>query len=151
MSIQRLDLPIEGMTCAACAVRVEKKLNKLHGVSAAVNYATERASVAFDAATVSPEQLVAAVESAGYGASLPRGGAVEEAHTTPTDGLRRRLTLSAVLTLPVLALAMIPPLRFQGWEWVSLLLATPVVLWGAGRSTARHSSTRGTAPRRWTR
>ena len=71
MSVQRLDLPIEGMTCAACAVRVEKKLNKLDGVSAAVNYATERASVAFDAATVSPEQLVAAVESAGYGASLP--------------------------------------------------------------------------------
>ncbi len=130
MSIQRLDLPIEGMTCAACAVRVEKKLNKLDGVSAAVNYATERASVAFDAATVSPEQLVAAVESAGYGASLPGGEAVEEAHTTPTDGLRRRLILSAVLTLPVLALAMIPPLRFQGWEWVSLLLATPVVLWG---------------------
>ena len=80
MSIQRLDLPIEGMTCAACAVRVEKKLNKLDGVSAAVNYATERASVAFDAATVSPEQLVAAVESAGYGASLPRDEAVEEAH-----------------------------------------------------------------------
>ena len=130
MSIQRLDLPIEGMTCAACAVRVEKKLNKLHGVSAAVNYATERASVAFDAATVSPEQLVAAVESAGYGASLPGGEAVEEVDRTPTDGLRRRLILSAVLTLPVLALAMIPPLRFQGWEWVSLLLATPVVLWG---------------------
>ena len=130
MSIQRLDLPIEGMTCAACAVRVEKKLNKLDGVSAAVNYATERASVAFDAATVSPEQLVAAVESAGYGASLPGGEAVEEVDRTPTDGLRRRLILSAVLTLPVLALAMIPPLRFQGWEWVSLLLATPVVLWG---------------------
>ena len=130
MSIQRLDLPIEGMTCAACAVRVEKKLNKLHGVSAAVNYATERASVAFDAATVSPEQLVAAVESAGYGASLPGGEAIEEVDRTPTDGLRRRLILSAVLTLPVLALAMIPPLRFQGWEWVSLLLATPVVLWG---------------------
>ena len=72
MSVQRLELPIEGMTCAACAVRVEKKLNKLDGVSAAVNYATERASVEFDAAAVSPEQLVAAVESAGYGASLPR-------------------------------------------------------------------------------
>ena len=78
MSVQRLDLPIEGMTCAACATRVEKKLNKLDGVSAAVNYATERASVAFDDATVSPAELVAAVESAGYGASLPRGEAVEE-------------------------------------------------------------------------
>ena len=130
MSVQRLDLPIEGMTCAACAVRVEKKLNKLDGVSAAVNYATERASVAFDAATVSPEQLVAAVESAGYGASLPRGEAIEEEPGTQTDGLRQRLAVSAVLTLPVLALAMIPPLQFQGWGWVSLLLATPVVLWG---------------------
>ena len=130
MSVQRLDLPIAGMTCAACAARVEKKLNKLDGVSAAVNSATDRASGAFDAATVSPEQLVAAVESAGYGASLPRGGAVEEAHDSPADVLRRRLAISAVLTLPVLAFAMIPPLQFEGWEWVSLLLATPVVLWG---------------------
>ena len=130
MSVQRLDLPIEGMTCAACAVRVEKKLNRLDGVSAAVNYATERAAVTFDTATVSPEQLVAAVESAGYGASLPHDEAVEEPHGLPADGLRRRLAVSAVLTLPVLALAMIPPLRFQGWEWASLLLATPVVLWG---------------------
>ena len=71
MSTQRLELPIEGMTCASCAVRVEKKLNKLDGVSAAVNYATERASVEFDAGAVSPEQLVAAVESAGYRAALP--------------------------------------------------------------------------------
>jgi Cu+-exporting ATPase len=146
VSVQRLDLPIEGMTCAACAVRVEKKLNKLDGVSAAVNYATERASVAFDAGTVSPEQLVAAVESAGYGASLPRGDAVEEARGNPTDGLRRRLAVSAVLTLPVLALAMIPPLRFEGWEWVSLVLATPVVLWGgwpfhrAALVNARHGA-----------
>ena len=146
MSVQRLDLPIEGMTCAACAVRVEKKLNKLDGVSATVNYATERASVAFDAATVSPEQLVAAVESAGYGASLPRDEAVEEPHDAPADGLRRRLAVSAVLTLPVLALAMIPPLQFQGWEWVSLPLATPVVLWGgwpfhrAALVNARHGA-----------
>ena len=146
MSVQRLDLPIEGMTCAACAVRVEKKLNKLDGVSAAVNYATERASVAFDAATVSPEQLVAAVESAGYGASLPRGEAIEEEPGTQTDGLRQRLAVSAVLTLPVLALAMIPPLQFQGWGWVSLLLATPVVLWGgwpfhrAALVNARHGA-----------
>ena len=71
MSVQKLDLPIEGMTCASCAVRVEKKLNKLEGVSATVNYATERASVEFDAGTVSPDQLVAAVESAGYKAALP--------------------------------------------------------------------------------
>ena len=73
VSVQKLDLPIEGMTCASCAVRVEKKLNKLEGVSAAVNYATERASVEFDAGAVSAEQLVAAVESAGYRAALPAG------------------------------------------------------------------------------
>ena len=119
--LQRLELPIEGMTCAACAVRVEKKLNRLEGVSAAVNYATERASVEFDADAVSPEQLVAAVESAGYRAAVP---------ADPSVALRRRLLVSAVLTLPVLALAMIPPLQFDGWEWVSLVLATPIVLWG---------------------
>ena len=146
MSVQRLDLPIEGMTCAACAVRVEKRLNKLDGVSAAVNYATERASVAFDADAVSPEQLVAAVESAGYGAALPRAEAGDEPHRSPANALRRRLALSAALTLPVLALAMIPPLQFDGWEWVSLLLATPVVLWGgwpfhrAALANARHGA-----------
>ena len=78
-TVTRLDLPIEGMTCASCAVRVEKKLNKLDGVSAAVNYATERASVQFDAGAVSPEQLVAAVESAGYKAALPTDAAAAEA------------------------------------------------------------------------
>ena len=135
--MSRLELPIEGMTCAACAVRVEKKLNKLDGVSAAVNYATERATVEFDGGVVSPEQLVAAVESAGYRAALP-------ADSSAT--LRPRLFVSAVLTLPVLALAMIPPLQFDGWEWVSLLLATPVVLWGglpfhrAALVNARHGA-----------
>ena len=85
MSVQRLDLPIEGMTCASCAVRVEKKLNKLEGVSAAVNYATERASVEFDAGAVSPEQLVAAVESAGLqgGASDRRGRRRSRSRTRP--------------------------------------------------------------------
>ena len=127
--MQRLELPIEGMTCATCAVRVEKKLNKLKGVSAAVNYATERASVTFDDG-VSPEQLVAAVESAGYRAALPTGAPVADAAADPAGALRFRLLVSAVLTLPVLALAMIPPLQLDGWELVSLLLATPVVLWG---------------------
>ncbi len=73
MSTERLELPIEGMTCATCAIRVEKKLNKLDGVAASVNYATERATVEFDAAAVAPEQLVAAVEAAGYRAALPTG------------------------------------------------------------------------------
>ncbi len=145
MSLQKLDLPIEGMTCATCAVRVEKKLNKLEGVSAAVNYATERASVEFDAGAVSPEQLVAAVESAGYKAALPTDEAVAE-QQDPAAALRFRLLVSAVLTLPVLALAMIPSLQFDGWQWLSLQLATPVVLWGgwpfhrAALVNARHGA-----------
>ena len=131
MSVQRLELPIEGMTCASCAVRVEKKLNKLEGVAATVNYATERASVEFEAGSVSPEQLVTAVEAAGYKAALPGDEAADETQEDPAASLRRRLLISAALTLPVLALAMIPPLQFDGWQWLSLQLATPVVLWGA--------------------
>ena len=130
MSLQRLELPIEGMTCASCAVRVEKKLNKLEGVEAAVNYATERATVEYDNDAVAPEQLVAAVESAGYRAALPGEDAAQVEPDDPAASLRRRLLVSAVLTLPVLALAMIPPLQFDGWQWLSLQLATPVVLWG---------------------
>ena len=147
MSTQRLELPIEGMTCASCAVRVEKKLNKLDGVQAAVNYATERASVEFDAGEVSPEQLVAAVESAGYRATLPHEDATDEAAPEdPAASLRRRLLVSAALTLPVLLLAMIPMLQFDGWQWLSLQLATPVVLWGgwpfhrAAHVNARHGA-----------
>ena len=147
MSTQRLELPIEGMTCASCAVRVEKKLNKLDGVQAAVNYATERASVEFDAGEVSPEQLVAAVESAGYRATLPHEDATDEAAPEdPAASLRRRLLVSAALTLPVLLLAMIPTLQFDGWQWLSLQLATPVVLWGgwpfhrAAHVNARHGA-----------
>ena len=144
--MQRLELPIEGMTCASCAVRVEKKLNKLEGVSAAVNYATERASVEYDAEAVEPEQLVAAVESAGYRAALPTEAPVEAAQADPVESLRFRLLVSGALTLPVLALAMIPPLQFDGWQWLSLQLATPVVLWGgwpfhrAALVNARHGA-----------
>jgi len=132
VSVERLELPIEGMTCAACAVRVEKKLNKLEGVAASVNFATERAAVEFDSHLVAPEQLVAAVEQAGYRAALL--AAVEEEETPRddrVDALRRRLLVSAALSLPVLLLAMVPALQFDGWQWLSLQLATPVVLWGA--------------------
>jgi P-type Cu+ transporter len=145
MSVQKLELPIEGMTCATCAVRVEKKLNKLEGVAAAVNYATERASVEYDAEAVSPEQLVAAVEAAGYRAALP-DAAPEDAPDDAAASLRRRLLISAALTLPVLVLAMVPPLQFDAWQWLSLQLATPVVLWGgwpfhrAALLNARHGA-----------
>src|SRR6188508_2144316 len=140
MSTQRLELPIEGMTCAACAVRIEKKLNKLTGVEATVNYATERATVSFPPA-VAPSELVAAVEAAGYRALLPGEEAQPDASRAG-----RRLALSAVLTAPLLLLSMIPPLQFEGWEWLALVLAAPVVAWGgwpfhrAALLNARHGA-----------
>jgi len=128
---ERLELPIEGMTCSSCAGRVEKSLNQLDGVEATVNFATERATVEFDPDQVEPEQLLGAVESVGYAASLPNAEAEGEGpeEPDPTDDLRRRLVFAAVLSLPVLLLAMIEPLQFENWQWLSLQLATPVVLW----------------------
>ena len=126
---RRIELPIEGMTCASCAHRVEKKLNKLDGVSATVNFATEQAAVDYDPSRVSDNDLFAAVEAAGYRVTLPPSAPpVEE--PDPTAPLRRRLIGSALLSLPVLLLAMIPPLQFDNWQWLALQLATPVVLWG---------------------
>jgi len=129
---ERLDLPIEGMTCASCAVRIEKKLNRLEGVSATVNFATETATVEFDPAVASPDALVGAVEAAGYRAALPApaGEERDDARDDPVRDLRIRLAVSAALSLPVLLMAMIPPLQFEYWQWLSLQLATPVVLWG---------------------
>ena len=132
---EHVELPISGMTCASCANRIERKLNKLDGVSATVNYATEKARVEFDPGTVAPEQLVAAVEAAGYQATLPsnepraaHGRADEHDETAP---LRRRLVFSALLSVPTLLLSMVPALQFDNWQWLALNLATPVVLWGA--------------------
>jgi Cu+-exporting ATPase len=127
----RIDLPIEGMTCASCASRIERKLNKLEGVTASVNYATEKATVEFDPARVSPDALVDAVEQVGYSARLPQAEAAPAAEDDPTAALRRRLIVSAVLSLPVLLMGMIPALQFRNWQWLALELATPVVLWGA--------------------
>src|SRR5690349_24881270 len=124
---QHLELPITGMTCASCANRIERRLNTLDGVSASVNYATERASVDFDAAAVAPEQLLAAVEAAGYRAALPAAPREDDAAAP----LRRRLLVSLALTVPVLAMAMLGPLRFENWQWPALALAGPVALWGA--------------------
>jgi Cu+-exporting ATPase len=127
----RIELPIEGMTCASCASRIERKLNKLEGVSASVNYATEKATVEFDPARVSPAALVDAVEQVGYSARLPQAEPVAAAEDDPAAALRRRLIVSAVLSLPVLLMGMIPALQFRNWQWLALELATPVVLWGA--------------------
>jgi P-type Cu+ transporter len=132
MATEHLDLPITGMTCASCASRIEKKLNRLDGVAASVNYATESATVDYDAATLAPDELVAAVESAGYSAVLP---ARDEAEDRPgekdeTAPLRTRLVGSALLALPVLVLSTVPAFQFDNWQWLVLQLATPVVLWG---------------------
>jgi P-type Cu+ transporter len=132
---EHLDLPIEGMTCASCAVRVEKRLNKLEGVEASVNFATETASVDFDPAGVAPEALLEEVTKAGYRARLPRADAEPGPEAPPRDSalaaLWRRLLVSSVLSVPVVALVMIPPLQFDYWQWLVLQLSTPVVLWGA--------------------
>ena len=129
---ERLQLEIEGMTCASCAARIQRKLNKLEGVEASVNYATEQASVEFDAARVELEQLIRTVEAIGYGAALPRAAADVPQAREPDDALRmlrRRLVGAAVLTVPLTLLQLVPQLQFPGWEWVALALATPVVLW----------------------
>ena len=124
------ELSISGMTCASCAAGIEKKLNKLDGVTATVNFATEKARVEYGGA-VTPEQLVATVEEAGYQAHLPTSPLEAAAEEDPTASLRRRLLISAVLTVPVIAMAMVPALQFTYWQWLSLALAVPVVVWGA--------------------
>ncbi|WP_345428612.1 heavy metal translocating P-type ATPase [Pseudonocardia xishanensis] len=120
------------MTCAACANRIERKLNKLDGVTASVNYATEKATVSYPPG-LAPEELVATVEAAGYTAQLPRPPSEEESAepVDPTRGLRDRLLVSAALAVPVILLAMVPAWQFVNWQWISLTLAAPVVVWGA--------------------
>ncbi|MDN5854576.1 MAG: heavy metal translocating P-type ATPase, partial [Actinomycetia bacterium] len=132
-----IDLTIGGMTCASCANRVERKLNKLEGVSATVNYATEKARVEY-ASDVSTVDLISTVEQAGYTAVAP----VEKANADtgegapvdvddPTASLRQRLVISALLSVPVIAMAMVPTFQIEYWQWLSLTLAAPVVVWGA--------------------
>ena len=144
---ERIRLELEGMTCASCAARIEKKLNKLDGVEASVNYATEEASVTFDPARIQLEQLIRTVEAIGYGAALPRAAGDVTQVEEPEDALRairRRLAIAAALTAPLVLLAMVPPLQFRDWEWLAFALATPVVLWAgwpfhrAAALNARH-------------
>ena len=128
-----VELLLTGMTCASCANRIERKLNKLDGVTATVNYATEKASVTV-ADGVSTDDLIAAVESAGYGARLPEPPAATEQERPEDTALaapRTRLVVSALLTVPVVAMAMVPALQVRYWQWLSLTLAAPVVVWGA--------------------
>jgi len=120
------DLVINGMTCASCASRIERKLNRLDGVTATVNFATETARVDFPA-TLAIADLIGAVERAGYTATLPAPRRDDRAPA----GAPRRLVASAVLGVPVVAVAMVPALQFPGWGWVALALTTPVATWGA--------------------
>ncbi|MCK2021525.1 heavy metal translocating P-type ATPase [Microbacterium sp. kSW2-24] len=127
-----VDLEIGGMTCASCATRIEKKLNRLDGVTATVNYATEKASVAAPEG-YDPAVLIAEIEKAGYTAALParaQDAEPDAAGDPELDGLRTRLWVSVALTVPVIAMAMIPALQFTYWQWASLTLAAPVVVWG---------------------
>ena len=135
----QVDLTIGGMTCASCAARVERKLNKLDGVQASVNFATETARVTHPD-TVSVEDLVRTVEATGYTAtpppppSKPRepAAATERDETSEAEqSLRTRLVIAALLTAPALLLAMVPALQFDNWQWLVLTLTSPVAVWGA--------------------
>ena len=150
--LKQITLPVQGMTCSSCANRIEKKLNRMDGVTATVNYATEAAYVQYPA-DLDPSDLVATVERTGYQAQLPelakpqtRGHDASAAahegadpladnphshHDLDAAVLRQRLIISAALTIPVMAMAMVPALQFNNWQWLSLALASPVVIWGA--------------------
>jgi P-type Cu+ transporter len=128
VAVQTIELDVQGMTCASCAARIEKKLNRLEGVNATVNYATEKATVHTGRGTTA-QTLIQTIEQTGYHAALPA--------ESPRDPdlelrqLRRRLIICAVLSLPVIMIAMVPAWQFPWWQWVSFALAGVVVIWGA--------------------
>jgi len=142
---QTVELVIGGMTCASCAARIEKRLNRMDGVTATVNYATDRAKVTY-AEGVTTDELVAQVEATGYTARRPEPPSAraedpagsgsgsdrsDESEVDATRPLRQRLLVSAALALPVIVMAMVPAAQFRNWQWASLMLAAPVVVWGA--------------------
>ncbi|WP_104196778.1 cation-translocating P-type ATPase [Cryobacterium sp. M15] len=127
---QQVDLLVGGMTCTSCAARIEKKLNRMPGVAATVNYATEKASVFVPAGT-SVDDAIKTIEATGYTAALPAVVIEKDAASLEVASLRQRLLISAALTLPVIILSMIPALQFTNWQWLALTLAAPVATWGA--------------------
>ena len=148
-----VELVIGGMTCASCATRIEKKLNKLDGVTATVNYSTEKAKITFPEGLTAAD-LVATVAKTGYTAELPPepqarvdSDAATPAEHDPTAELRQRLLVSVLLAVPVIAMAMVPALQFRYWQWASLALTAPVVVWGglpfhrAAWANLRHGQT----------
>ncbi|MEV3971199.1 heavy metal translocating P-type ATPase [Streptomyces sp. NPDC050698] len=150
-ALTEVELLIGGMTCASCAARVEKKLNRMDGVTATVNYATEKARITCPEGTEVAD-LIATVVKTGYTAEEPAPPREEDSPAGAEDqdpelsALRRRLTVSAVLAVPVILLAMVPALQFDNWQWLSLTLAAPVVVWGglpfhrAAWTNARHGA-----------
>ena len=125
---ETIELEVGGMTCGSCAARIERKLNRMQGVEAAVNYATGKAFVQYNAG-ISADDLIQAIVDTGYSAALPTPEGEDdgdEAHA-----LLQRLVVSAVLTVPVAVISMVPALQFSGWPWFAFALATPVVTWGA--------------------
>jgi Cu+-exporting ATPase len=138
--LEHVVLTIGGMTCSSCAARIERKLNRMDGVTATVNFATETAAVDFDALRTDAQAVVATVEATGYTAALPpppgqsagsEDGTGDRESRDETNELRQRLLASAVLSVPVILLAMVPTLQFRHWQWLSLTLAAPVAVWGA--------------------
>jgi Cu+-exporting ATPase len=142
---EHLELPVEGMSCASCAGRIERRLNGLDGVHATVNYATERATVDFDPGRAEPRLILRTIEETGYRARLPGADTVTPPPATDRR-IRVKLAVSASLSLPVLLLAMVPSLQFDGWQWISFALTSVVVFWGgaefhrAAVSAMRHGA-----------
>jgi Cu+-exporting ATPase len=127
-----IDLPVEGMTCASCARRVEGALRSLDGVDATVNYATEHAAVSYDPQLVEPSMLIAKIEQTGYHAHLPDEPEPERQRDATRD-LRDRLLVAMILSIPTVAVSMVPALQFAGWQWMALVFTSGVVFW-AGAS-----------------
>ena len=146
-SIVEVELAVQGMTCAACAARIEKKLNGIDGVEAAVNYATESAMVAYDGTSVEQSALIQAVIDAGYGARVVDDNPFDDDLEARLRQARLRLIFSATMSVPVVALSMIMPWQFSGWQWWAMVFSLPVATWGAwpfhktALKNARHGTT----------
>ena len=130
--MSHLNLGVTGMTCTSCSSRVERKLNKLEGVSASVNFATEAAAIEYDSQTVSPQELISVVEGAGYGAFDMAAAKTEEpeAEKSSDGGLLRRTVISGALSLPLMVVSMWPALQFPNWQWACAIVATIVYIFG---------------------
>ena len=128
-AVEELELGLTGMTCAACAARIEKRLNEIDGVEAAVNYATESAMVAFQPSEVSAQSLIEAVRGIGYDAQVLDDEPYDDGLDERLAALRLRLTVAAVFSVPVVVLSMVPAAQFTNWQWWAGALSAPVVTW----------------------